>query len=257
MEFKFNVTGTQRKKLVMAISEILNTASEYQGPPTYAYEVGGYRIDRAGTLTGADSWELIADLSGLHSLVPTEGTYDTALAETQAVDENVVIPWEAELGGRVSPYRDYEEPPAYSTMPDRLVIEMPAEGFTDETFDNLQKLVASKSSLIKKAIGAENLNIERTEETLSFPWFTFNPDNGKETRAYTQLIAALCEMAKTQKRVIATEKPVDNEKYAFRCFLLRLGFIGAEYKEERKILLSKLTGSSAFKNPAKGGSDDE
>ena len=40
----------------------------------------------------------------------------------------------------------------------------------------------------------------------------------------------------------------ENEKYAFRCFLLRLGFIGEEYKVERKILLKNLTGSSAFKN---------
>ncbi|OQA05479.1 MAG: hypothetical protein BWY65_02388 [Firmicutes bacterium ADurb.Bin373] len=55
-------------------------------------------------------------------------------------------------------------------------------------------------------------------------------------------------MAKNQKRVTATEKAYDNEKYAFRCFLLRLGFIGPEYKEERKILLSRLTGSAAFKN---------
>lgn len=39
-----------------------------------------------------------------------------------------------------------------------------------------------------------------------------------------------------------------DEKYAFRCFLLRLGFIGEEYKVERKILLKNLTGSSAFKN---------
>lgn len=37
-------------------------------------------------------------------------------------------------------------------------------------------------------------------------------------------------------------------EYAFRCFLLRLGFIGSEYKKERKILLKNLTGSSAFKN---------
>ena len=55
-------------------------------------------------------------------------------------------------------------------------------------------------------------------------------------------------MARNAKRVTATEKPADNEKYAFRCFLLRLGFIGAEYKEERKILLKNLSGSSAFKN---------
>ena len=54
-------------------------------------------------------------------------------------------------------------------------------------------------------------------------------------------------MARTQKRITAKEKEVDNEKYAFRCFLLRLGFIGAEHKQTRKILLRNLSGSSAFK----------
>ena len=54
-------------------------------------------------------------------------------------------------------------------------------------------------------------------------------------------------MSKDAKRVTAKEKDVDNEKYAFRCFLLRLGFIGTEYKAERKILLRNLDGSSAFK----------
>ena len=55
-------------------------------------------------------------------------------------------------------------------------------------------------------------------------------------------------MARNQKRITAKEKPADNEKYAFRCFLLRLGFIGTEYKGERKVLLKNLSGSSAFKN---------
>ncbi len=45
---------------------------------------------------------------------------------------------------------------------------------------------------------------------------------------------------------------MDNEKYAFRCFLLRLGFIGSEYKAERKILLKNLCGSSTFKNGGAG-----
>ena len=58
-------------------------------------------------------------------------------------------------------------------------------------------------------------------------------------------------MAKKQKRVTAKEKQLDNEKYAFRCFLLRLGFIGNEYKQERKILLRNLDGSSAFKSGSK------
>lgn len=72
-------------------------------------------------------------------------------------------------------------------------------------------------------------------------------------KAYTHFIAKLCEMAQNQKRITAKEKEIDNNKYAFRCFLLRLGFIGTEYKAERKILLRNLSGSSAFK----GGASNE
>lgn len=72
-----------------------------------------------------------------------------------------------------------------------------------------------------------------------------------EVKAYNHFISALCEMAINQKRITVKEKEVENEKYAFRCFLLRLGFIGKEYKEERKILIRNLTGSSAFKGGAK------
>ena len=57
-------------------------------------------------------------------------------------------------------------------------------------------------------------------------------------------------MALKQKRITTKEKPVDNEKYAFRCFLLRLGFIGNEYKAERTILLKNLSGNSSWKNGA-------
>jgi hypothetical protein len=53
------------------------------------------------------------------------------------------------------------------------------------------------------------------------------------------------------KRISPTERSVENEKYAFRCFLLRLGFIGSEYKEARKVLLERLEGNSAFKSGAR------
>lgn len=261
MKINYNVTGPKRKALVGAISLELNAPTVYLGAPTFAYEVGGYHIDKNGMLEGEDNHGLVADLQGLHDFKAITEEYDTPLPETEPVPDDVQIPYEATLGGRVSPYRDCEEPPAYEVTernePNRLIFEMPADGFTDEAFDNLQKLVVSKSSLIKKAIGAEDLTIERLENTLKFPWFTLTPDCSEEVKAYTHLVTALCDMAKTQQRVNASEKPVVNEKYAFRCFLLRLGFIGAEYKAERKILLSRLTGSSAFKNPTKGGSDDE
>ena len=130
---------------------------------------------------------------------------------------------------------------------DRLVIEMPMKGFTEENITNLVKLVASKADLIKKAIGADSLPIERTETTLEFPWFIL-PDDHTVVDAYARFISALCKAAKNQKRVTARHKEVENEKYAMRCFLIRLGMIGDEYKAARKIMLRNLSGSSAFKN---------
>jgi hypothetical protein len=129
-----------------------------------------------------------------------------------------------------------------------LVIEMPRSSFTDTALDNLKRLVESKSNLIKKALGAETLELEITDDKVGFPWFEDGTDPDT-VKAYTHFVTALCEMARIQKRVTAKEKETDNDKYAFRCFLLRLGFIGTAYKEERKILLRNLTGSSAFKTP--------
>ena len=138
-----------------------------------------------------------------------------------------------------------------------LTVAMPRESFTDAALENLQKLVDAKGSLIKKALVVDSLPIETDGEKVSFPWFAEGQD-GESVKAYTHFIAAMCDMARNQKRITAKEKPADNEKYAFRCFLLRLGFIGAEYKGERKILLKNLSGSSAFKNgERKEAADDE
>lgn len=126
------------------------------------------------------------------------------------------------------------------------------DGFSEASLDNLRKLVDSKATLIKKALAVEALPIEVTADRVSFPWFSEMP-KPEDTQAYMALITALCEMAKNQKRVTATGKAPANEKYAFRCFLLRLGFIGDEYKAARKILLRNLMGNTAFRNgrPAK------
>ena len=115
---------------------------------------------------------------------------------------------------------------------------------------NLTKLLDAKGSLIKKALGIDDLRFELEEDRITFPWFA--EPQPKEATAYTHFIAALCRMSKDAKRITAKEKPVDNEKYAFRCFLLRLGFIGDAYKTDRKILLRNLSGSSAFKSGKAG-----
>lgn len=218
MKISYNVTGERRKQLVTVVSQELNAPVRYLGAPSFAYEVGGYHIDKAGTVTGPDSLDLEGALHR-QGFDAGEREYDAALPNMDEAS--------------------------------RLTIEIPVEGFTPESLANLEKLIASKATLIKKAIDADALPIERTETTLQFPWFTVSDDESVAS-AYTHFVAALCEMARVQKRVTTKEKDIDNEKYAFRCFLLRLGFIGAEYKAERRLLLSRLSGSAAY---AKGGAE--
>lgn len=250
MKINYNVTGTERKSLVGAISQELNAQTKYLGMPTAAYEVGGYTIDKTGTLTGPDNRDLVADLQGLHSFVPVSEEYDAPLPEAPEAPafEDLAMTAEEELGlGRQRRDLQGEDGMHTSDGAGTLAIELPRDGFTDTAIANLEKLVESKSALIKKAVGAESLPIEQTDETLRFPWFTFNA-SADEVNAYSRFIGALCAMAKEQKRITAKEKPVDNEKYAFRCFLLRLGFIGEDYKAERKILLRNLSGNGSFKS---------
>lgn len=232
MKLSFNMTGAQRKTLVDAISQELNTPAKYHGVPTFAYEVGGYHINKTGTVTGADSLDL-EDALHQKGFEAEEREYDEPDTYYSGLGGMGALPSVEEL--------------CDEGEPDRLTIEMPLDGFTEEAINNLEKLIASKASLIKKAIGAEALTLELTENTLRFPWFKHSAD-GNVVDAYIRFVAALCSAAKEQKRVTAHEKNVENEKFAFRVFLIRLGFIGDEYKSARKILLSNLTGNSAFKN---------
>lgn len=135
--------------------------------------------------------------------------------------------------------------------PDRLTIEIPLDGFTPEKLDNLAKLVNAKAPLLKAALGTDDLSIKQTDDTLRFPWFK-GAIGAEHTEAYATLVSLLCKTAIEKKRVTAREKDIDgNPKYAMRCFLLSLGFIGDEYKAARKILLSGLEGNSSWKNDKK------
>ena len=244
MEFRFNVTGPERKEFVNAVSKIIGWDAIYMKAPTFAYVVSNFTIDKNGTLVCDDR----ADTGTVSALLEKLSELGFTLEDAPAAE----IVAEDSVSGSVADELPIGSDPAESiadadTAPDRLSIEMPLDGFDERSLDNLDKLVASKAALIRKSLGADSLEIVRDEDRLCFPWFVFN-SSADAVSAYTQFIVALCEMAKTQKRVVAKEKPADSEKFAFRCFLLRLGFIGGEYAAARKILLANLPGSGAFKN---------
>lgn len=225
MEIKYNRTGKERKDLVTAIAQITGAEAVYKGVPSCNYEVDYFTIDRFGTLSfddSADSEVIELLLEELH-----ERGFEAEDAPQPGSSEE---PQEEGVG---------------------LNIQMPASYFEGDAILNLKRIIEAKGTLIKNALGVADLPIIENEERVSFPWFSITSEDAETVKAYTHFIQSICEMAKNQKRISAKEKPIDNEKYAFRCFLLRLGFIGDEYKAERKILLKNLDGSSAFKGGAK------
>lgn len=205
---KEQVSGQERKVIAAVLGEVLEAPVKYAGVPSCAYEVAGWTISKEGCL--------------------------------------------------ISPLFAAEDAPAVKTVMDalkiagvaadgRLEVQISAEGADETALSNLDKILKSKETLIRKSLEAQGEIAARLEDSkLIFDFFraTTNKD---EISACVLLMMRIWEQAQTLRRVVAKEQAMDNEKYAFRCFLLRLGFIGDRYRQERKVLLARLEGNMAFK----------
>ena len=122
-------------------------------------------------------------------------------------------------------------------------------GSQDENYGRTQHYNGNRYHML-------NLHATFTKGTIEFRLFQFDrPADGKQNglhaeqlKSYIQLCLALSQMAKTVKT--ASPKPQQNEnpKYAMRTWLLRLGFIGDEFKTARDLLTRRLDGDAAFRN---------
>ena len=210
MIIEFQLTGEKRKELVNTISEIIGAPAEYQYMPTCAYKIGrDFTITKEGNLEISDS----ADRKEIDMLIG------------ELSDKGYDVPLDEEENG--------------------LTVEMPLELIDESTLDRLRKIVENKGELFKAAFKTDNLEIVAEADKICFPWFTI--ENDDDADAYCTFISMLCEFAKNQKRINNKPETTDNPKYTMRCYLLRLGMIGAEYKAIRKALLRNLSGSSAFR----------
>jgi hypothetical protein len=273
MKLSYNVTGQERKSLVGAISSALNAPTKYLGMPTAAYEVGGYTIDKVGTVTGSDDEGLANTLRNAgfdcgaiideKAETTEQRTYQAEISDPDCPDRMEVFSADNDEDA-VSQAREFctgeavllelfELDDDYNAIrgidlsehSTSLTIEYPLDKMGPAAIDNLTKMVAAKEALIKAALGADDVPIKMTADTLQFPWFA--PSDPSHAAYYVQFVFALCKTAKEKKRVTAKAKEdVSNPKFSFRVWLVSLGMTGDEYKNCRKLLLSNLTGNSAF-----------
>lgn len=208
MKIEFNLTGNDRKELVKNISEITGIPAEYQYMPTCAYIIGGHTVTKEGTLIIGDD----ANEKEIHHLL-------------------------VELAGR-----GYQIPDSNN----KFTVQMPLDSLSERTLNRVRRIIENKGELFKSAFKTDSLDIIKTEKTVDFPWFVVEQDGDAE--AYSTFISMLCEFAKNLKRINYKPDTSDNEKYAFRCFLIRMGLVGENFKLARRVLLRNLSGSSAFRH---------
>ena len=235
MTVNYNATGTRRKELVKKVSEALGGWEvKYLGAPTFSYRVGDFEIDRNGALIFDERTDTKLVERVLEALAQSGFECEEAQEDIAAMTDAEGAP---------------EEKPGETTADETisLSVSLPRESFTATALDNLDGLLESKGNLIKKAFGIEEATYTLTDDRITFNWLNgeVTPESSK---ACQDFIGKLCEMARNQKRVTAKPKSYENEKYAFRCFLLRLGLIGNEYKTSRKILLQNLSGNSSWRD---------
>lgn len=95
-----------------------------------------------------------------------------------------------------------------------------------------------------------NLHAVFTHGTIEFRLFNGTLHAGK-IRAYIVFCLAVSHQALCQKTASPRRTGLtDNEKYTFRCWLLRLGLIGDEFKNCREHLMANLSGNSAWRHGA-------
>lgn len=271
MRIHYNVTGEQRKAMVKVIAETTGAQAKYMRTPTYAYEIDYFTVTRDGTLEfsdRSDSEEVEAVLEALGA-AGFEGIGETTEAPEQAQ--------ETPTAADTEPQEDEE----CDTV--ELTVTLPMARHTGTTLRNLINLIYTRAELLNKALGtafrvdeglikvlqddACVLTLERLFETVE----TYESQHGKaadglviepdkitfstlpETddpavlRTFTTLCAMMNKQAIAQQRIQAKAVSAENEKYAMRIWLLRLGMNGPDYKEERRILMQNLSGHCAFR----------
>ena len=260
MTIQFNIDKSQRKALAHRIGELMSAEVRYCGVPSCAYQIGGMALGKDAVLTGEDDEGDIRTL--LNALKDECYQFTAGFPESHQNAQESDCEGDSDTSVQAEPTGYASEDETAEDGITHLTISMPRTFFTEQALENLRQIVSNKAVLIKHALDTDSLDIVATSDKIEFPWFTLNEEG--DSAAYMQFIPMLCEFAKMRKRVVAKAAISDstsddsvNEKYAFRCFLLRLGMIGEEYKAARKVLLRNLTGSSAFRNGKTESSENQ
>ena len=276
MIITFDLSGRTRKELVKAISEITGERAVYKFMPTSAFEIGYFTVTREGKLEFPDrsDTEIVEQVfEGLSEkgYMVISSYYDNGESAMIWEDEKLAKTAKQPDTAAVTETEKVSEEPettaVTATQPerkatveingiDRFSISMSRDFFDDRTLNKLDRTIENKGELFKMAFKTDDISYKVTDDRVTIDWFPFSGEEG-EGLAYSNFIDQLTKSLKEQKRVNASKAQTENPKFAMRVYLIRLGMVGDEYKQTRKILLRNLEGSSAFRKGVPHNEDTE
>ena len=269
MEIKFNIEKRQRKALAQKIGELTGAEVKYLGVPGCRYQIDFFTLDKNAVLSFSDR----IDTDIVEKVL-------NGLAEAGYESKTVAPPEETDASAESEP--DIPDEPS-SGFPLRASISFPIAEHTVQSLTNLICMIHSRGALLSKATGGQfyadksltdaildDKTFRSIHELIAYirVWEETNPElkgirfaddklifdgfgvaqDAETVQTFTKLAAAMNKMAITQKRVQAKDVDDSNEKYALRIWLIRLGLNGADFKADRKRLMTPLSGHTAFRN---------
>lgn len=226
--------ATDRKKLAKSIAEFTESEIHYMGPPTFAYAVGNYIIDRAGVIT-SESEEGEAEL---RTYLENQGFIDREITE-MAVSVPL-MDMDAEGMKRLVFMLHSKQ---YLL---NKAVGSPCFAVSEALVETLENNpLADKAAFLALCAEHESKGIAFDDEKVTIT-FASTGDTDKD-QAFTYLVPIMVTKAKEAKRISPKELKPENEKYYFRTWLIQLGLGGAEPKAYRNTLMSGLKGHSAFR----------
>jgi|GEM_PF-730246 len=269
MEIKFNIEKSQRKALAQKIGELTGAEVKYLGVPGCRYQIDFFTLDKNAVLSFSDR----IDTDIVEKVL-------NGLAEAGYESKTVAPPEETDASAESEP--DIPDEPS-SGFPLRASISFPIAEHTVQSLTNLICMIHSRGALLSKATGGQfyadksltdaildDKTFRSIHELIAYirEWEETNPElkgirfaddklifdgfgaaqDAETVQTFTKLATAMNRMAITQKRVQAKYVDDSNEKYALRIWLIRLGLNGADFKADRKRLMTPLSGHTAFRN---------
>lgn len=151
MKLNYNITGEDRKQMVAIISREADAQAVYTRMPECAYMIDSMKVTKTGELLWDDRTD--ADLIGKITAALAAAGFTAQAEEAE------------ETAGDSAEDADIEG----------LTISFPRADFTENALANLTALIASKQTLIKKALQADSLETKIDDEKVSFPWWSGMP----------------------------------------------------------------------------------